>query len=122
KESSAEARAQRDHYDRVASSYLRNLAYPHTEEYTRYLDEALRSELGTTKPATVAEICCGGGDGLRLLRDRFERGIGVDVSVTMLEAAARETSDPSLSWVQGDATRLPVADATFGGVVALGGS
>ena len=118
---SAEGLAQQQHYDRVAPTYLENLAYPHTQEYTRYLDQALLDEIGPAPLGTVAEICCGRGEAFHLLGERIARGIGVDVSVGILEAAARESSGASRSFVQGDATRLPLASEAFDNVVVLGG-
>src|SRR5262245_44525145 len=120
-ECSAEGRVQQKHYDRVAPTYLENLAYPHTQEYTRYLDRALLDRVGASTLGTVAEICCGRGEAFHLLGDRIERGIGVDVSAGILDAAARENSRASVSFVQGDATRLPLTSAGFDNVVVLGG-
>jgi ubiquinone/menaquinone biosynthesis C-methylase UbiE len=120
-ECSAEGRAQQQHYDRVAPTYLRNLTYPHTQEYTRSLDQALLEQVGRASLGTVAEICCGRGEAFHLLGDRIERGIGIDVSAGILEAAARETSGSSFSFVQGDATRLPLTSEGFDNVIVLGG-
>jgi SAM-dependent methyltransferase len=69
----------------------------------------------------MAEICCGRGEAFQLLGDRVTRGIGVDVSAGILEAAVRETSRPTVSFVQGDATRLPLGSQAFDNVVLLGG-
>jgi len=118
---SAEGLAQQKHYDRVAASYLENLSYPHTQEYTRYLDEALLDQVGPAPIGTVAEICCGRGEAFHLLGDRIARGIGVDVSAGILEAAARDNASSAFSFVQGDATRLPLSAAAFDNVVMLGG-
>jgi ubiquinone/menaquinone biosynthesis C-methylase UbiE len=118
---SAEGRAQQQHYDRVAPTYLRNLTYPHTQEYTLYLDQALLEQVGRAKLGTVAEICCGRGEAFHLLGDRIERGIGIDVSAGILEAAARETARASVLFVQGDATRLPLTSEGFDNVIVLGG-
>lgn len=118
---SPEGRAQQQHYDRVAPTYLQNLAYPHTQEYTRYLDQAVLEHVGRAELGTVAEVCCGRGEAFHLLGERIARGIGVDVSAAILEAAARESSDTSLSFAQGDATRLPLATAGFDNVIVFGG-
>lgn len=86
---SAEGRVQQRHYDRVAASYLENLTYPHTQEYNHYLDEVL---LNAVKDATfdnVAEICCGRGEAFQILGTRIGHGVGIDVSLAMLEAARR---------------------------------
>ena len=114
-----DARRQQAHYDRVASAYLENLGYPHTQEYLRYLDTALLAEFDAPHLARVGEICCGRGEALRLLDARVGAGLGIDVSARMLEAA--QSGLPRFAFVQGDATRLPVADRALDAVVMLGG-
>ena len=118
---SADARVQQAHYDRIADAYVTNLGYPHTQEYAAYLDRALLDAIATARIGAVAEICCGRGEAFPLLGDRVERGIGIDISVTMLEAARREHPTASLVFVQGDATQLPLADDAFDAVFMLGG-
>lgn len=118
---SAEARVQQRHYDAVARAYLENLAYPHTAEYMAYLDRVLLDAVGPGSLGTVAEICCGHGEAFHLLGDHVGRGVGVDVSLAMLEAAAHRRNSPRLSFIQGDATMLPLADAAFDAVFMLGG-
>ena len=119
---SSDGAVQRDHYDVLAPTYLTNLTYPHTREYMAYLDRALLESLPAESLGTVAEICCGAGEGLHLLGDRVRMGIGVDVSTQMLESACREAAgDSTRAFVQGDATRLPLRTATFDSVVMFGG-
>jgi SAM-dependent methyltransferase len=114
-----EARRQQLHYDRVADAYIKNLAYPHTQEYAGYLDRELIAEFGAQDLGKVAEICCGRGEAFRLLGQRVRVGVGVDVSQRMLEAAHAEL--PRFTFIQGDATRLPLADGMLDAVVMLGG-
>jgi SAM-dependent methyltransferase len=118
---SAEARVQQRHYDAVAQAYLENLTYPHTAEYMAYLDRVLLDTIDAAQLGTVAEICCGHGEAFALLGDRVGRGVGVDVSLAMLEAAARRQPGPRISFIQGDATMLPLADDSFDAVFMLGG-
>ena len=119
---SADARAQQEHYDRVAAGYLKNLGYPHTQEYTAYLDGAFFETLGDAPLGELVEICCGRGEAFELLADRAPSGIGVDVSLSMLEAAVEQRcASVDALFVQGDATRLPLADAQFDTVLMLGG-
>jgi SAM-dependent methyltransferase len=118
---SREARQQEAHYQAIASAYVENLAYPHTEEYTASLDRALLDAVGAAKLGTVAEICCGRGEAFLLLPGRIDQGVGVDISVPMLEAAQRRNPTANLAFVQGDATRLPLASAAFDTVFMLGG-
>jgi SAM-dependent methyltransferase len=119
---SRDGAVQRDHYDVLAPTYLTNLSYPHTREYMAYLDRALLDSLPSDSLGTVAEICCGAGEGLHLLGARARLGVGVDVSTQMLESACREAGrDPTRAFVQGDATRLPLRSAAFDTVVMFGG-
>lgn len=116
-----EAKVQRAHYDRIAGVYVENLAYPHTQEYTRYLDQALLRAIADSPLDSLAEICCGRGEAFRLLQNRFRVGVGVDISPGMLEVGRRELPGENVMFVQGDATRLPLADNLFECVLMLGG-
>lgn len=118
---SEDARAQQQHYDRVADAYVTNLAYPHTEEYLAFLDRVLLDVVDASRLGSVAEICCGRGEAFELLGDRIGRGVGVDISVAMLKAASATTDSARHCLVQGDATRLPLADNGFDSVFMLGG-
>ena len=118
---SSDAQIQQAHYDRVADAYVTNLSYPHTREYTAYLDQALLVELPAAGLGDVAEICCGRGEAVELVAGRFKRAVGVDISLNMLRAARRHHDAPSLAFIQGDATRLPLADGAFDSVFMLGG-
>ena len=118
---SPDARAQQAHYEAIAKIYVENLAYPHTQEYMAYLDRALFKALAEERLGVVAEICCGRAEAFQLLHERIERGIGVDISVSMLEAAQRDCDAPQLAFVQGDATSLPLASNSFDNVFMLGG-
>ena len=71
--------------------------------------------------ATVAEVCCGQGDVPRLLGQRVGRGVGVDISPDMLAAAVRSNAGSAFTFVQGDATSLPLRDGVFDCVVMSGG-
>lgn len=117
---SDEGRVQQEHYDRVANAYIANLSYPHTIEYTEYLDKAFMSELPTDL-GLVAEICCGRAEAFRLLGDRVRHGIGIDVSLSMLEAARRDLPAGRFVFAQGDATMLPLATDSLDTVVMFGG-
>src|SRR5258707_6381443 len=63
----------------------------------------------------VLDVGTGGGEKFLTLADAFGTGIGVDPDPEML-AAARENTPPALvdkvSFIQGYAERLPVADAS----------
>jgi ubiquinone/menaquinone biosynthesis C-methylase UbiE len=118
---SDDARRQEAHYDAVADAYLKNLTYPHTQEYMGFLDRVFLEQVAPGGLGTVAEICCGRGEAFELVKDRIARGVGVDVSTAMLEVARREHPEPRLTFVQGDATHLPLASGAFDSVFILGG-
>ena len=122
-ETSADALRQMEHYDEdLARQYGENLTYPHTREYMAYLDQCLEREVTSGDLDNVAEICCGQGEVLKLFVDRVRFGVGVDVSLPMLERARKsEASRVDYLYVQGDATKLPIADSSVGSVFMLGG-
>ena len=117
---SEEASIQKKHYDQIADAYTANLQYPHTIVYMSYLDNALKqvipSELGT-----CAEICCGTGEAISLFKNQIAKGIGVDISSSMLRKGRSSINSPHLYFTQGDATQLPLQSAAFDSVIMLGG-
>ncbi|MBT8100871.1 MAG: methyltransferase domain-containing protein [Gammaproteobacteria bacterium] len=118
---SDEAAIQQEHYDQIADAYAANLEYPHTREYMAYLDRVLHESIGDRKFGTCAELCCGTGEAFALFEDDIPFGVGVDVSSSMLSKAQRSFDGDQLSFVQGDATRLPLAADAFDSVIMLGG-
>lgn len=118
---SAEGRIQKEHYDAIAAKYFENLAYPHTEAYMDYLDRALLDAVDRRALGTAAEICCGSGEALKLLGSSIGTGVGVDLSLNMLQTGRRKNPAGNLHFVQGDATRLPLVDDAFESVFMLGG-
>ena len=103
-------RFQQSHYDGMVAKYVENLGYPHTQEYTAYLDQQLFAALPAGSLGTVAELCCGRGEAARLLEQRMDTCVGVDVSAGMLEIARRDLPEERFFFVQGDATTLPLND------------
>lgn len=118
---SPEGLTQQAHYEKIAAAYVANLNYPHTEEYLRYLDRALLDAVGDRALGTTAELCCGRGEAFQLLRSRVDRGIGVDVSLSMLRAASADHAHHRIGFVQGDATMLPLVSGSIDSVFMLGG-
>jgi SAM-dependent methyltransferase len=115
------ARVQQAHYDAIANAYVANLAYPHTLEYSAYLDAALMKRLDQVDGYSVLEVCCGQGDALKLLGRKIGNSVGLDVSHSMLKAAQLAHQGSPFAFVQGDATRMPLASNAFDMVVMLGG-
>ncbi len=118
---SEDAVRQKEHYERIALDYLSNLGYAHTREYMRYLDDAITNALGAKDLGTCAEICCGSAEAFQLLEPRIRQGIGVDISLSMLESAKRNISSENFLFVQADATSLPIRNSVLDNVVIFGG-
>lgn len=61
---------------------------------------------------TVIDVACGTGDlSLAFAHAGAGRVIGVDFTLEMLHVARERKADPRITYVQGDAQRLPLADA-----------
>ena len=118
---SPEALIQQRHYDEIADAYAANLGYPHTLEYMSYLDDVLRQEVDADNLGLVAEVCCGKGEAFALFEDTIHKGIGIDVSTSMLRKGQSSFDNAGLYFVQGDATQMPLAEDTFDTVFMLGG-
>jgi SAM-dependent methyltransferase len=86
-----------------------------------YLDASLRKAVGSGSLGTAVEICSGAGEGFELFRGQIDRGIGVDISEQMLRAGQKKYAGQRVTFLQGDATRLPLVDAVVDNVIALGG-
>jgi len=116
-----ETLAQQRHYEKIAGEYQENLAFPHTKAYQAYLDGALKAAAGQAELRVAAEICCGRGEAFQLFKEGISRGVGVDISLSMLRAAKAGGHGNRVLFVQGDATALPLADDGFDAVFLLGG-
>jgi demethylmenaquinone methyltransferase/2-methoxy-6-polyprenyl-1,4-benzoquinol methylase len=92
---------------------------------TAGVDEAWRkravAELAAPRGGSVVDLCCGTGDLVfHLLRsDPVLRVTGVDFTAPMLDGARtrarRADRDGRATFLEGDVTRLPFADASFDG-------
>lgn len=114
-------RKQALHYDRIAKAYIENLDYPHTQAYFAHLDKAFLDLLPAGDLGVAVEVCCGQGEAFDLIGERVTRGVGVDISVSMLEAAGRKFGHLPIAFVQGDATMMPLQDGIADNVFVLGG-
>ena len=112
-------------------------ALPRIQDYTPLASEydALRYETEThsahemrrrkvllsllpPRAGKAADVACGTGRGLRLLRDRADQVVGVDGTLAML-ALVKEKLGPGTFVTQANAAGLPFSDATFDLVISL---
>jgi len=75
--------------------------------------------------ARVLDLCCGTGDMAFALRRQAGKArpliLGADFSHPMLQRARQKSAGTSLRWIEADALRLPVSDASFDLVTAAFG-
>ncbi|MEW2354502.1 methyltransferase domain-containing protein [Spirillospora sp. NPDC029432] len=80
--------------------------------------------LGAERPnANVLDVACGPGNVTRALASGVgEDGlvVGLDLAEGMLARAARDTADPRVGYVRGDAVDLPFRDGSFDAVCCFG--
>lgn len=119
--SSEDGRRQQQHYDGMVEQYLENLDYPHTTVYRDYLNDRLLMAANDAVLDNVAELCCGRGEAFSLLFDRINHGIGLDISLKMLNAARKNLPEDRFQFVQGDATKVPLKDGGFDTIFMVGG-
>lgn len=118
---SPSAKRQKEHYDSRADNYERNLTYPHTQTYYASLDDALMAVAPTDDMGLLLEVCCGTGEGFRLFKGRFTKGIGIDISKEMLKKVPEDVRLMPIDFAQGDATALPLESDSIDTIVMLGG-
>ena len=75
--------------------------------------------------ACVLDLCCGTGDMAFALRQRADKAgpliLGADFSHPMLQRAVQKSAGTPLCWVEADALRLPLPDASLDLVTAAFG-
>ena len=118
---SEEAAFQQEHYDKIASTYVENLGYPHTKTYMSYLDDCLLNLLPKNELGRIAELCCGKGEAITLLNGKYSTAVGIDISLKMLLSSPFKGTSENIIFAQGDATSLPLQEGSFDHVVMLGG-
>jgi ubiquinone/menaquinone biosynthesis C-methylase UbiE len=75
--------------------------------------------IGAHRSALWLDIGCGAGTYARFLAEEGPSVIGIDYSLpTLQKARARSASD--ISWVTGDAARLPIREGSSDGVLCFG--
>jgi len=118
---SDDGKIQQQHYDKIAKVYVENLNYPHTQEYSSYLDKAFLNTIDNNKLGVVAEVCCGTGEAFHLLKNKIKFGIGMDISLQMLIHAKKKLPEKNFYFIQADATLMPLKSNSIDTVLMLGG-
>ena len=102
-------------YDAGAEAYDRL-----TGRWSRLFSAAALNAAAVATAQTVLDVATGTGDSALLAKTEtanIATIIGVDISLPMLQVAARKCSTRGLKFVAADATRLPFRDSTFDAVL-----
>jgi demethylmenaquinone methyltransferase / 2-methoxy-6-polyprenyl-1,4-benzoquinol methylase len=84
------------------------------------MDRAAVARLPIKQGSKILDLCTGSGDIALAIATQFpdSKVVGVDYSENMLELAAKKTAGlKSVSYQQGDVTRLPFPDGAFDGAI-----
>jgi demethylmenaquinone methyltransferase/2-methoxy-6-polyprenyl-1,4-benzoquinol methylase len=122
----AHARAVREMFSGIAGKYdlLNHVLSVNIDKRWRRLVREKLSDVLADPSAIVLDVACGTGDlSLELKRNANARVIGSDFCHPMLEIARDKTSavKESIPYIEGDAMRLPFADASFDAVTTAFG-
>lgn len=114
----AHARAVREMFSGIANRYdlLNHVLSINIDKRWRRLVREKLSDILSDPDAVVLDVACGTGDlSLEMKRGFPARVIGSDFCGPMLSIAKKKTSDAGLfiPYIEGDAMRLPFADASF---------
>ena len=98
-------------YDRIADHFATTREHP-WPEVVQFVEREATERGGSLN--RVIDIGCANGRHTELLADHGADPVGIDVSRELLRAGQRRAAerDFSVSWVCGDAARLPIADNT----------
>ena len=75
--------------------------------------------LGDREFNIIVDVGCGTGKLLRLISPRSQLGLGIDLSVQMLNIAKARTADTGIQLVRADASHLPLQDHIADGVTSV---
>jgi len=87
------------------------MIYEHLHRYLWACDQVLGK--------VVLDIACGEGYGTRLLAQRAERAIGVDIAANAVRHAARKYKHPNLKFLTGSCLKIPLENESVDFVVSF---
>jgi ubiquinone/menaquinone biosynthesis C-methylase UbiE len=110
-------KAEQSHFRPADREYFDELAReagefnPFTDRGWRTLEASFSAMFGALGDSRMLDVGCGTGRSRQIYASTVSEYIGLDLSLESVRIAAREI--PELSFVQGDAVRLPFADDSF---------
>lgn len=92
-------------YDALSKNYEELYGEEQNKKHARVL-----MILGNRKFSLIIDVGCGTGKLLELIAPRSQLGIGIDLSVQMLNNAKDRRTDSGIQLVRADASHLPLRD------------
>jgi ubiquinone/menaquinone biosynthesis C-methylase UbiE len=111
------------HHEELYSGFAQeHFAKPAVRAFRRHLVRRLLRRTGLSRNARVLSLGCGLGDTELLLAPSVGRIVGVDFSPAAIRQARQDAARAGLAnaeFLEGDLETLPLADASFDGVLAI---
>ena len=101
-------------YDALSKSYDELYGEEQNKKHAKVLEF-----LGNRDFKIIVDVGCGTGKLLRLISPRSQLGLGIDLSVQMLNIAKARTADTGIQLVRADASHLPLQDHIADGVTSV---
>jgi ubiquinone/menaquinone biosynthesis C-methylase UbiE len=101
-------------YDALSRSYDELYGEEQDKKHAKVLEF-----LGNRDFKIIVDVGCGTGKFLGLISPRSQVGLGIDVSLQMLNRARQRTTDDRIELVRADASHLPLQDHVADGVTSV---
>jgi ubiquinone/menaquinone biosynthesis C-methylase UbiE len=101
-------------YDALSKSYDELYGEEQDKKHAKLLEL-----LGNREFKIIVDVGCGTGKLLGLISPRSQVGLGIDLSVEMLNIAKQRTIDTGIQLVRADASHLPLQDHIADGVTSV---
>jgi ubiquinone/menaquinone biosynthesis C-methylase UbiE len=101
-------------YDALSKNYDELYGEEQNKKHAKLLEL-----LGNREFKIIVDVGCGTGKLLGLISARSQVGLGIDLSVEMLNIAKQRTIDTGIQLVRADASHLPLQDHIADGVTSV---
>jgi ubiquinone/menaquinone biosynthesis C-methylase UbiE len=101
-------------YDALSKGYDELYGEEQNKKHAKVLEF-----LGNRDFKIIVDVGCGTGKLLRFISPRSQLGLGIDLSVQMLNIAKARTADTGIQLVRADASHLPLQDHIADGVTSV---
>jgi ubiquinone/menaquinone biosynthesis C-methylase UbiE len=101
-------------YDALSRSYDELYGEEQNKKHAKVLEFLENREF-----KIIVDVGCGTGKLLELMSPRSQVGLGIDLSLQMLNKAKQRTTDDRIELVRADASHLPLQDHVADGVTSV---